>query len=353
MALYTITDTLKPVEPGSFPQLGLRERWDLQRLLCASIDAIDPGLMVISEKFGGWQDSRRRIDLLAIDRDARLVVIELKRDDDGGHMELQALRYAATVSTLTFDMAVEAHGAYLDRRGEDGTHATQRILDFLEWETPVDGEFGSNVRIVLVAADFSRETTTTVLFLNERDVDIRCVRLKPYFGEGQVLLDVQQIIPLPEACEYTVSLRQKRIRQAEERASGRDLTKFDVTIDGRTWDQLPKRRAIFLVVQALQRSGVPLVELQRVLSGRGQVFLEADGELDAEAFESAYRAACASAGRQAEIQRWFATDDELLREPGRTCAMTKMWGTTTEQYIARLLQAFPDCGIRCEASGVG
>ena len=34
-------------------------------------------------------------NLLCIDREANLVVVELKRTEDGGHMDLQAIRYAA------------------------------------------------------------------------------------------------------------------------------------------------------------------------------------------------------------------------------------------------------------------
>ena len=68
--------------------------------------------MVITEEFGDWLDSLRRIDLLCVNSDANLVVIELKRSDDGGHMELQALRYAAMVSAMTFDQAVETFARY-------------------------------------------------------------------------------------------------------------------------------------------------------------------------------------------------------------------------------------------------
>ena len=41
------------------------------------------------------------------------------RTDDGGHMELQALRYAAMVSTMTFTQAVEAYRGVLTREGKD------------------------------------------------------------------------------------------------------------------------------------------------------------------------------------------------------------------------------------------
>ena len=49
------------------------------------------------------------------------------------------------------------------------------------------------------ASNFSDELITSVMWLNERDLDIRCIRLKPYGDNGRVLIDVQQVIPLPEA----------------------------------------------------------------------------------------------------------------------------------------------------------
>ena len=77
-------------------------------------------MLVISEEFGEWDDSTRRIDLLGIDQDAKLVVIELKRDEDGGHMEPQAIRYAAMVPRMTFQRAIKAYQAFLDKSGAGG-----------------------------------------------------------------------------------------------------------------------------------------------------------------------------------------------------------------------------------------
>src|SRR3954447_13191260 len=117
MGLYEITEGgLQEREIAQFAALGLYERSDLQRLLRDKIEALGEDLLVIAEEFGDWEDARRRIDLLAIDKVGRLVVIELKRTDDGGHMELQALRYAAMVSSMQFDEVATAYARHLSMR---------------------------------------------------------------------------------------------------------------------------------------------------------------------------------------------------------------------------------------------
>ena len=220
MALYDVKPgQLSPVAETTFAAAGFRERADMQRLLRTQIEVVSPDTMVLAEEFGEWEDSSRRIDLLGLDRDANLVVVELKRTEDGGHMELQALRYAAMVSTMTFEQAAAAHGRHLVRLGQDADGARQVILDFLAWDEPDEDRFGQDARIVLVAADFSKEITSTVLWLNRRDVDIRCVRLRPYQLDGRLLVDAQQVIPLPEAEEYQVRVREKEGRERRARAA--------------------------------------------------------------------------------------------------------------------------------------
>jgi RecB family endonuclease NucS len=91
------------VPSSTFANEKILERADLQRLLRARIDTIADDVLIVAEEFGAFSDARRRIDLLGIDREGRLVVFELKRTLDGGHLELQALRYAAMISTMTFD----------------------------------------------------------------------------------------------------------------------------------------------------------------------------------------------------------------------------------------------------------
>lgn len=217
MTLYRITpDKLEAVPTTTFAAERLMERQDLQRLLRENISVLDEDLMVIAEEFGNWQDSSRRIDLLCLSRDACLVVVEIKRTEDGGHMDLQAVRYAAMVSSMTLEQVVEA---YAHSKGSNDTDAARReVLGFFRTDDEDEIELTGEVRIMLVSADFSTEVTTTVLWLNRQGLNIRCTRLRPYRAEGMVLVDVTQIIPLPEAAEYEVKLRE--LEQEKRKASG-------------------------------------------------------------------------------------------------------------------------------------
>jgi hypothetical protein len=224
MPLYEITDrAFRAIPEASFAEMRIGERTDLQRLLRTQIEVLGPDLYLLTEEFGDWEDSKRRIDLLAIDSDANLVVIELKRTQDGGHMELQAIRYASMVSTMTFDRAVQIHGEFLARMGQSAKDARDRLLSFLDWEEPDAETFADDVRIILVAADFGKELTTAVLWLRDRDIDIRCIRFRPYLDSGVVMVDVQQILPLPEAHEYQVQLREKEQQGRRQRAERHDV----------------------------------------------------------------------------------------------------------------------------------
>ena len=219
MPLFEMTaDSFKQIEAGSFPNLGIGERSDIQRLLRTQIDVLGDELHVLTEEFGDWEDSKRRIDLLAVDKKAQLVVVELKRTYDGGHMELQAIRYASMVAAMTFDRAVEIHAGFLQRMGKPPGEAKAGLLKFLGWHEPDEENFAGDVRIVLVSEGFGKELTTAVLWLRDREIDIRCIRLRPYVAGGKTLIDVQQIIPLPEAQDYMVRLREKEQKEKQNRA---------------------------------------------------------------------------------------------------------------------------------------
>ncbi len=258
MSLYEIANSvLTRHAPVALADLGLRERADLQRLLRDDIGILDDGLLVIAEEFGEWEDAKRRIDLLALDNAGCLVVIELKRDD-GAHMDLQALRYAAMVSSMDFGDVVAAYERHLAKIAPDaGRNARAELTAFIDTAEDEEPTISTGVRIVLVSADSGRELMTAVLWLNRfEDMDIRCIQLVPYGLDGRVLLDIRQVVPLPEAVDYQVRVRRKEQQHERVRTQNRDMTRYHVIANGTELPDENKRKTMLVMVTNLIRSGV-------------------------------------------------------------------------------------------------
>ena len=328
------------VPSSTFANEKILERADLQRLLRARIDAIADDVLIVAEEFGAFADARRRIDLLGIDREGRLVVFELKRTVDGGHLELQALRYAAMISTMTFDDLVRHYENYLAAvEPEAADEAQARLANWLD-----DGDgtvISRRVRIVLVSAGFDREITTTVLWLADLyGLDIRCVRLTPYRVGERVLLDVQQVIPLPEASELTIQLQRKATQErAMHGTNGRDWTQYVITGPDGESEPLRKRQAILTMVTTLRAAGVPAREIAKAIPPSR--FLSVDGTLDGAELREAF----ALTYPRGDPGRWFM--ENAIHDEGRTWIVTKMWGRNTEPVLERLTKLAP------EPSGIG
>lgn len=330
MPIFEITpEAIREVPRTSFVKEYLKERTDLQRLLQDCIQHISPDTMVLTEEFGGWVDSSRRIDLLCLDKNATLVVVELKRTEDGGHMDLQAIRYAAMVSPMTFDQAVSVHREYLALKGRTDVDAQTNIMDFLGISEPQ--KFAESARIVLAAADFSKEITTSVLWLNSNGLDIRCVRLQPYtYGDGKVLLDIQQVIPLPEAAEYQIAIQQKSAEARAETRQGKDHSKFDLTIGSLVHERLSKRDLLFYVVQAAIKSGLKPADIHAAMPWRtNSLLVSTPGTVTAEEFIAALP--------NANPHRYFCAQDELFYIDGQTFALTNQWGASAEEAAKRII----------------
>ena len=348
VALYEIRDGgLVEQLPSDFASLGLRERQDLQAYLFDNIAVLGEDLKVVAQEYGQWEDARRRLDILAVDREGHLVVIELKRTNDGGHAELQALRYASMIAAMTFDDLVDAYRATLATTAgrslaSAGTDPREDLAAFLDSEDEAPA-LSEDVRIIIVAADFGRELTTAVLWLNgfER-MDIRCVRLRPFSLDGRTLLDVEQVIPLKEAAEYQVRMRRKEAAVRTESSEGRDWTPFVISVGSERTEPLRKRWAVLRLVQAVHAAGVPAASILPAIAGPR--FLPVDGRLEGDTL----RAAFVAAYPKATLGRWFLNDP--LHDGEQTWVLSNQWGgdnaLRTLEALSKLAPA--DAGISFE-----
>jgi hypothetical protein len=90
----TAQNRIAPLAAKRFGELGFTERKHLKEWLencpqaLAQVDVDE--LLIIQKEFYGFDDTRERLDLLAIDKDGKLVIIENKLDDTGRDVVWQA-----------------------------------------------------------------------------------------------------------------------------------------------------------------------------------------------------------------------------------------------------------------------
>lgn len=211
--MYRIISTsnrIVKLKEVSFFDLGFTERHHLQEWLANQPDALGEELLVIQKEFDGFDDTRERLDLLAIDKSGRLVVIENKLDDSGRDVVWQALKYASYCSTLSNSRIAEIFQRYLDKRGP-GKDARALVCEFLGQEDFAEVKLnpGTDQRLIMVAAQFRKEVTSTVLWLLKHRVQVKCFKATPFQDGNDLFLTVEQVIPLPEAEELMIGISEK------------------------------------------------------------------------------------------------------------------------------------------------
>ncbi|RYU84434.1 PDDEXK family nuclease [Hymenobacter persicinus] len=185
-------------------------------------------------EFDRFKQSSDRLDLLALDKRGNLVVVELKRDGLASYADLQALRYAAMVSTMTVEKLlpyfVHYQQKYLGQVDMTTTRAQELIQEFVTNNDTFE-QLSNRPRIILCSENFSTELTTTVLWLNQAELDISCVRIVPYKVGDSVVVVPTKIIPLQEVNQYMIELKHKEEgREQQAVQSGRTET-FTLLMD--------------------------------------------------------------------------------------------------------------------------
>ncbi|MEH6952558.1 hypothetical protein V4R08_14675 [Nitrobacter sp. NHB1] len=247
------------------------------------------------------------------------------------------------ISKMTYADALAAHMKFLSKTGGEPSSAENAILTFLGWDEPKVSEFAQDVRIVLVSANFSKEITTSVLWLNERDLDIRCVRLIPYQLIDKVLLDIQQVVPLPEANEYQIRLKKKAAEERQKEEGGADWTRYDLRISDKVCPKLYKRQLFLAVVRALVERGASVSDLQGVLPARK--FVGVGGKLSGPEFRAAVAELRTHSGGLYDSRRYYFEDPELFISDGKTWALSNQWSITYISNLDQLISKYPDARI--------
>ena len=237
---------IQPLETRRFSELGFSERKHLQEWLANHPQALaqDDGdeLLIIQKEFDGFDDTRERLDLLAIDKQGNLVIIENKLDDSGRDVVWQALKYASYCANLKKQQVVEIFQRYLDEQarqeGKESESAQSVLLEFLGAEDLQSVQINTlkSQRLILVAAKYRKEVTNTVLWLSQFGIDCRCFKVTLYQTGDELFLNVEQIIPTPEATDFMIGMiakedEEKSASNEQRRSHGLRLEFWEQTLE--------------------------------------------------------------------------------------------------------------------------
>jgi hypothetical protein len=196
------TKTFQPLDQRLLPDVGIRERSDLQQMIKATPEPffgeLGERLLLVGEELRPTDFVDDRIDLLAVDETGGAVVIELKRGGHKLHL-LQAIAYAGMVAKWD-------SGRFISERARLTGHAHAATEE--EFEEFVGGDVASlnhSQRIILLAESFDYEVLVAAEWLNERfNVDVRCARLSLSTDGANDFLTCSVIFPPPEITEHAV-----------------------------------------------------------------------------------------------------------------------------------------------------
>ncbi len=244
--INAIANRIQPLETRRFSELGFSERKHLQEWLANHPQALtqDDGdeLLIIQKEFDGFDDTRERLDLLAIDKQGNLVIIENKLDDSGRDVVWQTLKYASYCANLKKQQVVEIFQRYLDEQArqeaKEPESAQSVLLEFLGAEDLQSVQINTlkSQRLILVAAKYRKEVTNTVLWLSQFGIDCRCFKVTLYQTGDELFLNVEQIIPTPEATDFMIGMiakedEEKSASNEQRRSHGLRLEFWEQTLE--------------------------------------------------------------------------------------------------------------------------
>jgi len=208
--MYRVDTTNKrliALKETDYSSLSILERYDIQEWIEKTVEILGEDLLIIAKELP--LQTGLRLDLLAIDKDGRLVVIEIKRSNIDRNIDWQAIKYASFSSNFLGDEIFRIYSEYLN---VSAIEASEKIAEFLNVDI---NDLNKEQRIILVSLDFHSDVISAVLWLRDFGINIECLRIKPYVDEkGEIFVHPDKIIPIPEAKDY-IQKKENKVRETK------------------------------------------------------------------------------------------------------------------------------------------
>jgi hypothetical protein len=161
--------------------------------------------------------------------------------------------------------------------------------------------------------------------------------MQPYRHKAgePLLLDVQQLIPLPQAATYQIAIREQEQERKIAKSAARHLTKYRLVTDLGSFENLSRKDLMLHVVKAAKTRGVSIQTILKCVPWRQKnMFFPGEGPpLTAQQLRERIPRTLAP--------KYFLDDDELFFEEAHTYALSNQWGDQTERAVNAIIAACP------------
>ncbi|MCU4750952.1 endonuclease NucS [Halobacteria archaeon AArc-curdl1] len=198
-------EDVSTLEPVSLKEEGFRED-DLREWIINSPESI------LGEDFRliGREVSVKQIgdgiDLLAIDRDANVVAIELKRGALKPKVDFQGLKYAAYTSHWDYSKLRDQFEKFKSTSWGKTLYGDEKTFtEVLDEFCNEDYTLNQDQRIVFVGESVRERLDIVLRWLSDRSIDISVIEFQLLKDGDRLYLDAEQTIPTPEHTVTDVS----------------------------------------------------------------------------------------------------------------------------------------------------
>lgn len=212
---------LDEITETTFAENEIKERQHIEEWIRKNPEILGEDLLIIGHEYDYDKlDINERLDLLALDRDGNVVIIEVKRDKSGSDVDFQALKYASYCARLSQQDLLDIYADYLKKHNQT-TNPKEALLEFLNVEDvdELNAMLNGTQRIIIVGKNFDKRILSVSTWLYGNNIDIKCISIKPYKLNEEIVVDVNQIIPPYKLEDYYImrkSEKKKRVIQVDE-----------------------------------------------------------------------------------------------------------------------------------------
>lgn len=161
-------------------------------------DILGEDLFYINKQI--YTNTKKKADLLFIDKNGDAVIVELKKDEGRLGVETQALQYLSDFSNYQGNEFIKKYCKGIDK---------ETIKAFIDDDVDIDS-INANSRIILVARHFDPTLFSMGKWFAESNISFRCVSYTPLEIEGKKLISFSVVFDqLSKSTKYKIQFKEK------------------------------------------------------------------------------------------------------------------------------------------------